>query len=110
MTSGFCFKMKVHPAMFMKTKERGKIRVPNVRKDAWTSSPKPVACRMGHDSNFWLLTSGFRFKNEGASGDVDETKERGKIRGPMSGRMPGPQVRSLWCAGWVMIPTLAPDS
>ena len=66
--------MKVHPAMFMKTKERGKIRVPNVRKDAWTSSPKPVACRMGHDSNFWLLTSGFRFKNEGASGDVDENK------------------------------------
>ena len=27
--------MKVPPAMFMKTMKRGKVRVPNVRKDTW---------------------------------------------------------------------------
>ena len=39
---------------------------------------KPPACRRGHDSNFWLLTSSFCFKNEGASGDVHENKGTGK--------------------------------
>jgi hypothetical protein len=42
--------MKVHPAMFMKTKERGKARVPNVRKDAW--APKSEACGVQERSKF----------------------------------------------------------
>jgi len=74
--------MKVHPAMLMKTKERGKIRVPNVRKDAWTSSPKPVVRRWGHDSNFWLLTPSFCFKMKVYPAMFMKTKERGKARAP----------------------------
>jgi hypothetical protein len=42
--------MKVHPAMFMKTKERRKVRVPNVRKGAW--APKSEACGVQEGSQF----------------------------------------------------------
>jgi hypothetical protein len=73
--------MKVHPAMFMKTKERGKVRTKCQESRLGFRSPKPVAYRRGQNSNFWLLTSGFCFKNEGASGDLYENKRQVKICG-----------------------------
>ena len=46
-------KMKVHPAMLMKTKERGKVRVPNVRKDAW----RPEVRSLRRAGGVMILTS-----------------------------------------------------
>jgi len=45
--------MKVHPAMLMKTKERGKVLVPNVRKDA--SRPEVQSLRRA--GRVMILTS-----------------------------------------------------
>jgi hypothetical protein len=52
---------------------------PNAWKDAWgLPRPDPASCRKGHHSNSWLLTPGFCIKNEGASGDMYESKETEK--------------------------------
>jgi hypothetical protein len=82
--------MKVHPEMFMKTKERGKVSVPCVQEDAWgleVRSPRQAGGVIILTSGSCLLTS--VSKNEGASGDVHENKGTGeKSAFPMSGKMP----------------------
>jgi hypothetical protein len=68
--------MKVHPAIFMKTKERGKMGIPNFRKDAWGAEGRSLrrAGGMIRTSSFCLLTPEFCSQNEGASGDLYENK------------------------------------
>ena len=76
----FVSKMKVHPGIFMKTKERVKAHAPNAWKAAWGHRrPDPEACRRGRGPDSWLQTPVFCFKNEGASGDIHENKGTGKI-------------------------------
>jgi hypothetical protein len=70
--------MKVHPEMLMKTKERGKFACGLPGKMPGASKSEACDGQERDDSDFWLLTPHFCFKNEGASGDIDENKGTGK--------------------------------
>ena len=68
-------KMKVHPGIFMKTKEREKLLAPNARKEAWgLGRPNPAKGRGGCDPGSRLLS--FVSKMKVHPGIFMKTKER----------------------------------
>ena len=87
----------------MKTKEQGKVRVPNVRKNAWrpeVRSPWRGGGDMIRTSSSYLLASVSKMKVHPEM--FMKTKERGKVRVPNVRKdARRPEVRSLWRAGEV---------